>query len=176
MVKTPDIIEPEIKLHSDLVQGSSPYSTESPCFKRSYVTREKTTKLIALVAQPGFLESQGSNRQQAVGDLDAASLPTRPLGDDPALHLLPLNLSQHFYHCDICHISYPEGVIARKTKEKCPRSDGQGLACILATAQLSGLLRTREGSCSLSPGDLPNPGLPHGRQILYHLSHRGSLV
>ena len=24
------------------------------------------------------------------------------------------------------------------------------------------------------PGDLPHPGLPHGRQILYHLSHQGS--
>ena len=80
MVKTPDIIEPEIKLHSDLVQGSSPYSTESHCFKRSYVTREKTTKLIALVAQPGFLESQGSNRQQAVGDLDGHLCQHGPLG------------------------------------------------------------------------------------------------
>ena len=80
MVKTPDIIEPEIKLHSDLVQGSSPYSTESPCFKRSYVTREKTTELIALVAQPGFLESQGSNRQQAVGDLDGHLCQHGPLG------------------------------------------------------------------------------------------------
>ena len=26
----------------------------------------------------------------------------------------------------------------------------------------------------LSPGDLPNPGLPHCRQILYQLSHKGS--
>ena len=25
-----------------------------------------------------------------------------------------------------------------------------------------------------SPGDLPNPGPPHCRQILYHLSHQGS--
>ena len=25
------------------------------------------------------------------------------------------------------------------------------------------------------PGGLPNPGLPHSRQILYHLSHQGSL-
>ena len=25
-----------------------------------------------------------------------------------------------------------------------------------------------------APGDLPNPGLPHCRQILYHLSHQGS--
>ena len=25
-----------------------------------------------------------------------------------------------------------------------------------------------------SPGDLPNPGLPHCRQILYQLSHKGS--
>ena len=24
------------------------------------------------------------------------------------------------------------------------------------------------------PGDLTNPGLPHCRQILYHLSHQGS--
>ena len=31
-----------------------------------------------------------------------------------------------------------------------------------------------------SPGDLPNPGiepcLPHGRQMLYHLSHQGSPI
>ena len=91
MVKTPDIIEPEMKLYSNLVQGSSPYSTESHCFRWSYVTREKTTELRVLVAQSSFLESQGSNWQQAVGDLDAASLPTQPFGDDPTLHLLPLN-------------------------------------------------------------------------------------
>ena len=37
---------------------------------------------------------------------------------------------------------------------------------------------TREGSCSLLQGIFPkqgsNPGLPHCRQILYQLSHKGS--
>ena len=27
-----------------------------------------------------------------------------------------------------------------------------------------------------SPGDVPNPGLLHCRQILYHLSHQGSFI
>ena len=34
---------------------------------------------------------------------------------------------------------------------------------------------TGVGSLSLTPGDLPNPGILHYRQILYQLSHKGSL-
>ena len=33
---------------------------------------------------------------------------------------------------------------------------------------------TRVGSLSLIPGDLPNPGILHCRQILYQLSHKGN--
>lgn len=119
MVKTPDIIEPEMKLYSNLVQGSSPYSTESHCFRWSYVTREKTTELRVLVAQSSFLESQGSNWQQAVGDLDAASLPTQPFGGDPTLHLLPLNFPTFL---SLWHLSYvlPWGCDCPEDKGKMP--------------------------------------------------------
>ena len=38
----------------------------------------------------------------------------------------------------------------------------------------SEIISERPSVVSPSPGDLPNPGLPHCRRILYWLSHQGS--
>ena len=50
--------------------------------------------------------------------------------------------------------------------------------CSLSGSSVHGIQHTGMGSCSLFSGIFPteisNPGLPHRRQILYHLSHQGS--
>lgn len=117
-----------------------PLLTQSYCFKRSYIIREKSIALRVLVAQPSFLASTGSTDSRPSVTRRLPLLPTQPFMDHFTFHLLPLNLSQYFCHFNICHTSYSKGVIARETKGKCLRSDQQSLACMSATAQLSGLL------------------------------------
>ena len=67
-----------------------------------------------------------------------------------------------------------------KVAQSCPTL-WDPMDCSLPGSSVQGVLQARVLACWQlfpSPGDLPNlvsnPGLPHCRQILYHLSHQGS--
>ena len=77
-------------------------------------------------------------------------------------------------------ISFSRGSSWPRDRTQVSRIAGRR-STVWATREFLGTIQSMELSrpeywngCFTSPGDLPNPGLPHCRQIPYQLSHKGS--